>query len=215
MIKEKHIQTTKTARYYTLGNPSKSIKKVWFIFHGHGQLASEFLKDFEIITDDKTLIVAPEAMNKFYVRGFSGKIGTTWMTKQDRENEINDYVNMIEGIYQEISETVDLNKVKINILAFSQGGHTASRWLAQKQHSVTKLILWGSGLPRDIIYKSNISYWNRINIKLAIGRSDNFITKERLDEELDFLDSNDLVYELITYDGGHSIDVKTLMNLCK
>ena len=192
MIKEKHIQTTKTARYYTLGNPSKSITNVWFILHGYAQLANEFLKNFEFIEDNNTLIVAPEGMNKFYMRGFTGKIGTAWMTKEDRETEIIDYINMIDNVYQEISKSVDINKVEINVLGFSQGGHTASRWLNKQQPPVNKMILWGSGMPRDVVYKSNLVYWNSLKIKVVVGNKDRFISKEKLDEELMFINSQGL-----------------------
>ena len=210
MIKQKYIKTAKTARYYILGSPNKLICNVWFIFHGYGQLAKEFIQDFEILADDKSLIVAPEAMNKFYSRGFSGSIGTTWMTKEDRETEIKDYVNMIDNVYKEISEIVDLTKVRMNVLGFSQGGHTAVRWLSEKQTPVKTLLLWGSGMPHDINCKSNLSYWNNIKIKLLVGNNDQFISEEKLKDELTFIKEQTINYELIKYNGSHQIDTEYL-----
>ena len=210
MIKHKYIKTTKTARYFILGASNKLIKNVLFVFHGYGQLAEEFVKHFELIADDQSLIVAPEAMNKFYVRGFTGKIGATWMTKEDRKTEIKDYINMIDNVYREISEITDLTKVRINVLGFSQGGHTAVRWLSEKQPPVNSLILWGSGMPRDTNYKLNLTYWNSIKINLAVGNKDRFITEEKLNEELTFINEQKINCKLIKYNGSHLINSENL-----
>jgi predicted esterase len=213
MIKQKYIKTTKTSRYFILGASNKLIKNVLFVFHGYGQLAKEFVKHFELIADDQSLIVAPEAMNKFYVRGFTGKIGTTWMTKEDRETEINDYVNMIDNVYKEISEITDLTKVRINVLGFSQGGHTAVRWLSEKQPPVNSLILWGSGMPRDTNCILNLTYWNSIKINLVVGNKDRFIREEKLNEELTFINEQKINCKLIKYNGSHLIDLENLQTI--
>lgn len=212
-IIENKIYTTKSAYYYSIGLPTNKIKNIWFVFHGYGELAKDFIKNFEILKKDENLIIAPQALNKFYLRGFSGKIGSTWMTKENRESEIEDYVNLIENIYNEISKKIELSKIKMNVLGFSQGGHTASRWLGKNPHPINRLILWGSSLPRDINYNFRPSYWNDLNIKLVIGNEDRFITKEKLDEELIFLKSQKINYELISYEGIHKIDEKILKNI--
>lgn len=213
MIIKKHIITTKTSRYYTLGKPGESLTNIWFVFHGYGQLSKEFLELFKGIANDKILLVAPEAMNKFYLKGFTGKIGATWMTKEDRENEINDYVTMIDKIYQKILESLELSRIKITVFGFSQGGHTAVRWLSKKQPSVNNLILWGSGIPRDVNYKSMFNYWNGINIKILFGNNDQFISKEKLDDELTYINTQKINYELVKYSGIHKVDPVNLQNI--
>jgi len=206
MITENQISVKKTARYYSIGKFKNDVKKIWFVFHGYGQLAKDFIKNFESISDNKTLIIAPEAFNKFYVRGFNGKIGSTWMTKEDRENEINDYVNMINNVYDKISRENNISKTQFNILGFSQGGHTAARWIDKSDLEIKNFYLWGSGLPRDIDYKIKLDFWNSVNLKLVVGNKDKFITREMLKEETVFLKTQKIRYELITYDGDHSIN---------
>jgi predicted esterase len=215
MIFENKFKTSKTTRYYFLGNLNNQIGKIWFVFHGYGQLAKEFIKDFEIIANNQTLIIAPEAMNKFYTQGFTGKIGATWMTKEDRENEIEDYVNMIDQVYKQISDKIDLTQIQINVLGFSQGGHTAVRWLNKKNIHIKNLCLWGSGFPRDIDYQGNLNYWNKVKVKLIIGESDRFITKEKLNEEVSFLQSQNVNYDLIAYEGDHLINEYILSKIDK
>jgi predicted esterase len=206
MISENFIQTSKTARYYLLGNPSNKIENIWFVFHGFGQLACDFINEFNCIANEKTLIIAPEAMNKFYIRGFTGKIGSTWMTKEDRENEIIDYINFANNVYKEILDKVDLSKINFNVFGFSQGGHTVLRWLNKSKVKVHNLIIWGSGFARDINYDEDLIYWNNCKSKLVIGRKDKFITKETLEKEIKFLQSIGINYELIEFDGDHAID---------
>lgn len=211
MIIEKLIQTTKTARYCTIGNSEQSIKKIWFVFHGYGQLAKEFIKNFEVIVDDQTLIVAPEALNKFYVRGFNGKIGATWMTKEDRENEIENYVEMIDIIYKEIVKDIDISSIKINVLGFSQGTHTAVRWLDRTNIKVDNLLLWSGTFPHDCNYRENIEYWSNVKTKIILGTNDRFISEDHRKNELEYLDDREFNYDLITYENGHEINLSKLL----
>ena len=215
MITEKLIQTTKTARYCTIGNSEQSIKKIWFVFHGYGQLAKEFIKNFEVIVDDQTLIVAPEALNKFYLRGFNGKIGATWMTKEDRENEINNYVEMIDSIYKEIVKDIDISSIKINVLGFSQGTHTAVRWLDRTNIKVDNLLLWSGTFPHDCNYRDNIEYWSNVKTKIILGTNDRFISEDHHKKELEYLDDRGFNYDLITYENGHEIDLSKLLTIAE
>src|SRR6476620_6163302 len=108
MTQERHITVKRTARYYLVGEMSPEVEDVWFACHGYGQLAADFAKEFEVIEDPKRLIVVPEALSRFYIpadSGFHGpdaKIGATWMTREDREVEIADYVAYLDDLYSEI-----------------------------------------------------------------------------------------------------------------
>ena len=42
------------------------------------------------------------------------------MTKEDRLNDINDYIHYLDDTYAEIMKTLDINKVKVTALGFSQ-----------------------------------------------------------------------------------------------
>jgi predicted esterase len=213
MISENLIQTAKTARYYFAGKPGKSITKIWFVFHGYGQLAKDFINNFEEIINPETLIIAPEALNKFYVRGFYGKIGSTWMTKEDRENEIADYIKMISKIYNDLSVKVNLSEVDFNVLGFSQGTHTAVRWLSKTKTVANNLILWGGAFPHDYNYIAESEYWSTVKAKIVIGTKDKFISKTKLNEEIEFINTQKLFAELIKYKGSHEIDKSVLKKI--
>ena len=63
----KRIAISKTARYYIMGEPSEKINSVWIVLHGYGQLAEEFGGYFKTLNNESILVVAPEALNKFYL----------------------------------------------------------------------------------------------------------------------------------------------------
>ena len=48
-MQSKHINVTKRARYYQIGEANSSIKKVWMVFHGYAMLSEFFIKKFEVL----------------------------------------------------------------------------------------------------------------------------------------------------------------------
>ena len=125
---EKHIIINKTARYYTLGSLNERTKQVWFVLHGHGQLAGNFIKKFEPLLSDDVFFIAPEALNHFYLKRGSMDVGATWMTKEDRLNEIKDYINYLNDLYVfdlKKEEWIKL-KANCNIPLTSSNANTAS-----------------------------------------------------------------------------------------
>ncbi len=213
MISEKKIKTEKTARYFQLGSLSNKTKNIWFVFHGYGQLAGEFILNFSKLANDETLIVAPEALNKFYLRGFTGKIGATWMTTECRLNEIDDYVNMINNVYNQISNFVDYETVTFNVFGFSQGSHTAVRWLNKTKIRTCNLLLWSGTFPHDCNYIENSEYWLKVNTKIFFGNSDRLISEEHFNNELKFIKEQEVRFELLRFEGGHKIDIDKLLSI--
>jgi len=209
----KRITISKTARYYIMGKPSAKINSVWFVLHGYGQLAEDFIKYFEPIKNETTLIIAPEALNRFYVKGFSGKVGSAWMTKEDRENEIKDYVNYLDSVYEEVIKLGLLSKAKITILGFSQGTATACRWITQSKLKVDRLILWGGGIPPDVDLESSKELFNSIQLTIVVGDKDEFITSEQIEKEEQRLKKNNIKYSLILFEGKHLIKKEVLLRL--
>ncbi|MFA5803054.1 MAG: dienelactone hydrolase family protein [Melioribacteraceae bacterium] len=209
----KRIAISKTARYYIMGKPSAKINSVWFVLHGYGQLAEDFIKIFEPIKNETTLIIAPEALNKFYIKGFSGKVGSAWMTKEDRENEIKDYVNYLDSVYEDVIKFGLLSKTKITVLGFSQGTAAACRWISKGKSKVDRLILWGGSVPPDVELLSSKDLLNSINLTIIVGDKDEFISAEQIENEEQRLRKNDIKHSLVIFDGKHAIQKETLLKI--
>ena len=67
--------------------------------------------------------MAPEGLSRFYLDAGAGKVGASWMTKEDRAHEIEDYLSYLEQVRAAI-----IPPVPLTILGFSQGVATAARW---------------------------------------------------------------------------------------
>lgn len=200
-MSEKHnLKVEKTATYYTLGNV-KTAKTIWFVLHGYGMLAKYFIKKFEPILNEETCIIAPDGLSKFYTQGFYGRVGATWMTKEDREEEIEDYINYLNKLYEvNIAENNNEN-VKINLLGFSQGGATVSRWAASKKITFNNLILWASVFPDDMTF----DFLNNNNTFVLFGDKDEFATDKNVQTQKEVLAQSGIDFTLIKFEGTHDI----------
>jgi predicted esterase len=221
MPKENHLTVSGTARYFTLGDKSRAVTDVWIACHGYGQLASDFAKEFECIDEPGRLIVVPEGLSRFYLpegTGFHGpesKIGATWMTREDRDNEIVDYVNYLDSLLAETLAGLDPSKVRVTALGFSQGGATASRWLAMGKSKVNRLTLWGSTLANDLDLQKASGLFHEIPLTIVYGKRDQFADERLIAGYEEKLKKYDIPFDFITFDGGHRMDRETLRRLAK
>ena len=212
MYQTHHIPVTRTARFVSLGDRNANIKEVWFVLHGYGQLAEDFIKDFEALQDPERFIVAPEGLSRFYMQR-GKKVGACWMTRECRENEISDYLAYLNQVALFVYDMLG-RRVPTTVLGFSQGATTASRWVTLGRLPASRLILWAGDIARDLDVSSFRMSLNRLNPLFVVGSKDEFITPERLQEEQAWMDEHKIEYELITFDGGHVIDSNVLRTIC-
>jgi len=201
-MQENHIKVAKTARYFQLGEVGSALKQVWFVCHGYGQLAGYFLKHFELLDNGERLIIAPEGLSRFYMNGFYGRIGASWMTREDRLNDIKDYVIFLDAVYQQVFEQVDRPSVQVSVLGFSQGTATASRWLSLGDVEADQLILWAGLLPPELIDENKLEIFKKTKLNLVAGENDEYANQEKILEQETNLKENSVPYKLIKFAGG-------------
>lgn len=218
-MQEHQLTVGRTARYYTLGKMDRPVKQVWFVCHGYGQLAGRFLRSFDVIDDGTRLIVAPEGLSRFYLGGSTGehgpdaKVGASWMTREDRLSEIEDYVRYLDALYAEVFGRVDRSAVKLIALGFSQGAATVSRWISRGGARADRLVLWGELVPPDLDLEAAKQTLRALELSLVYGREDRFVTAEKIAEAEARLWSHGITYRLLTYDGGHELHDGVLQEL--
>ncbi len=205
---EHHFVTQRTARYFTRGS-AEGVREVWFVLHGYGQLASAFLEDFEVLHNESRLFVAPEALSRYYLAGHK-RVGASWMTREDRLTEIDDYVAYLDTLYDHIFASVDRSTVKVHLLGFSQGAATASRWATLGRMKADRLLLWAGELAHDLDLGVHAETLRRLALTLIVGTEDQFITPERLAELETRLIKYSIPYRLRPFKGNHRLDVETL-----
>ena len=202
---KKQISISKTGKYSQIGKCSKKINNVWIVLHGYGMLSEYFVKKFECIINETTLVIAPEATNRFYLGNNYKRVGASWMTKLDREQEISDNILFLDKLFSIIKKDIGHDNFKLNTLGFSQGGPALVRWLMSNKLNTNSLILWGSDIPKDSLVTENKSRWNSIKLKIVIGKNDEYINEEKKQEFVEIVKSYGLKYELIEYEGSHKI----------
>ncbi len=199
------IKQEKTFRYQIL-NESPTAKTVLYVLHGYGQLVKYFIKKFEQVDTD-FLIVAPEGMHRFYLRGTSGRVGASWMTKEAREIDIQDNMLYLNKIDRVISEDYPIkNRI---LLGFSQGGATALRWKMDGQTQFNASIIWGSDFPKEHDWPANFSR-ETLNY-FVVGKNDEFFNEESRAKLTEYYLS--LGFNIEIYNGNHDIENKTLLKL--
>jgi predicted esterase len=207
-ISSNNIQVKKTARYYTNEIEPGNVEAVWFLLHGYGQLAENFIKKFPILENGKNYLAAPEALSRFYLDNGYGKTGASWMTKEDRENEIADYTGYLSAIYNNILKELNGRKIKLNVVGFSQATSTVCRWLQRSGIKADNLILWGGFLPDDF----NLEKWNEAfdSLLIVAGNKDEFVPMYKFTEGQKLLDKYAVKYDMHIYDGGHEMKEKNI-----
>jgi predicted esterase len=204
---EHHLSVRRTARYFTLGPAAATAREVWFVLHGYGQLAARFLRHFAPIDDGARCIVAPEGLSRFYAEtGRNDKIGASWMTREDRLTEIDDYIRYLDALYDEVMRGAGAGAaVRVTVLGFSQGTATAARWLAQGNARAGRLILWGGEVPPDLDLAVARDRWQKTDVTLVVGSEDPFITPKVLARDEQRLREHGLSFRVERFDGGHEI----------
>ena len=206
---EHHIAFEKTGRYYTFGDPEKA-STLLIALHGYAQLASEWIDNFRDLDPEKHYVVCVEGPHRFYQKGRRGKVVASWMTSEDRLNDIKDYVDLLNRVYAEVIEHGSFKKRVL--LGFSQGGATASRWIELGKHDFNVFILWGSVFPPDLEQKFDSPLDTTENY-FVVGNNDEYFDRDRKERQFNFLISIGMKFELITFDGNHRIDHKTLVGI--
>lgn len=205
---EHHIRVPRTARYQVLGDPGTA-EELWFVLHGYRQLAERFIRRFRAlpgVASGARAVVAPEGLSRFYIdddggeHGPDSRVGATWMTRADRENEIRDYVEYLDRL----AEVVLDGDRRIVVLGFSQGAATASRWAAYGRVRPAELVLWAGGLAADLDMARAGRALSGARVRMVAGRDDGWAT-DRTEQGRRRLAEVGVEAEVIPFDGGHVI----------
>jgi len=156
-------------------------------------------------------VIAPEGLHRFYVEGYSGRVGASWMTKEDRESDIEDYVAYLNTLYTSLLSEIE--NIPVHLLGFSQGGPTACRWLAGSAIPFQSLILYATVFPNDFDFTVNRERLNQLSVQIAFGDKDMFASEETISEKMEWLTSKGISPCLQIFEGGHEIKYEVLQRV--
>ena len=212
-MQEHHIAVTRSARYFTQGTLGPETRQMWFACHGYSQLAEKFLGYCQALEDESRFLVAPEGLSRFYTNGTHRSVGASWMTKEDRQHEIEDYVGYLDALYQSFFERIERGRVSVHVLGFSQGVGAACRWAVRGKAKLDHLVMWGERLPDEMATPESVERLRDLRLTVVNGTQDEYVSLRAMDEHAARLRALGLFFEDIRFDGGHRLDKETLRGL--
>lgn len=206
------------ARYFKIGEITKDTKQIWFVLHGYGQLAQYFIRKFQKLNDHNICVIAPEALSRFYLEDITSRVqsgnkrvGATWMTKENRLMDIDNYLHYLDTLAKHELEM--FNDIPVTILGFSQGAATASRWVLNGNINTKRLILWAGIFPPDMRVDTGKEILQRIKTTIVYGDQDPFLNDDRFAEMNLLAEKLNIKPVVYSYAGGHEIHDETLLQL--
>ncbi len=206
---EQHFTVARTARYEQLGELSTATRQLWIVAHGYGQLAEYFSRHFKSVQEadpDGTVIVAPEALSRFYISGTSGRVGASWMTSADRLTEIADQGTYLDALLAHLLVACPPD-VRVTVLGFSQGTATVSRWLAGRTDNWRphQLVLWAGDFPADIEATTARQLLQGLPVVLVSGEQDGYVGPEKLQAQAEALRLHNAQITTRSFEGNHTL----------
>ncbi|WP_426059924.1 alpha/beta hydrolase [Hymenobacter sp. B1770] len=211
---EHHLAVTRTARYYQLGELSASTTRVWFVCHGYGQLAAYFSRHFAFLTeaDPHTVVIVPEGLSRFYLSGNGGRVGASWMTRDDRLHEIEDHIGFLNQLAGQVL-AASSPKVHVTVLGFSQGTATVSRWLTRAHLRPAHLVLWAGSFPEDLEPAVATRLLQNLPLTLVVGTEDEYLSDTIIAQQQALLQGLGATPQLVTFAGKHELNRRVLEDI--
>lgn len=206
------IRFEQSAHYHFSKTVHGQEDELWIVLHGYGQLAEYFLKKFVPFFKENRLIVAPEANNHSYLKGFTGRVGANWMTSHERETAIlnnHRYLNtLLEFLLLRLK-----NNPTIKVLGFSQGAATATRWVSQLKVPVDTLVLCSGGFAHDLTLPKSSKIFKDMKVYSINGLHDPMLTDEVKEKQQAMIEALGISVVSLTFDGEHELDEASLRKI--
>ena len=163
----------------------------------------------------RTCAGGPEALSRFYHEDHKS-IGASWVTREDREREMEDYVHYLDLLHEqlfELIELIDRASVRLVVLGFSQGAATAARWAVRSRVDVDHLVLWGAATPPERDDDTALAPLKAMRVTLVGGSRDALFPESAREEQRTRLRRNGVTFSELTFAGEHRLDDETLPRL--
>ncbi len=206
MTGEHHITVARTLRYYTRGEISAQ-KPLLTMLHGYAQHPGFFIRKVEDLVSDGWGIVAPEGLHRFYVSGSSGRVGASWMTKEDRLIDIDDHIAYLEQLH--LTEPMAFAEQRV-LLGFSQGAAAAVRFFCASNVHFERLVLWAGSFPPDVGLPEFGKRFESSQIDLVIGVNDDIVPPTVYDQLQRELETAGAAVRLHHFEGKHDLHLPAL-----
>jgi len=210
MAEIQYLSTPRTGRLILAGDTQQEVQHLWLVFHGYRQLAANFARRFASLVEPGVVVAAPEGLSRFYVDGVRGKVGASWMTKEDRLTEIDDQRAWLDRVWDRL-QTLP-GQPRVHLLGFSQGVATVWRWLLTHPLQPDSLTLWAGTIPEETS-ESLESRLRQLTFTVAYASDDEFIPLDRAEAYVAALEDRYPHLQVLPFEGRHEVPTAPLLTL--
>ena len=207
---EKEITYKTTNTYSTLNTFTDDTKNIWFVCHGMGYLSRYFLRYFKQLNPAENYIIAPQAPSKYYIQP-KMHVGANWLTKDSTRADTENIMTYFDAIFD--VENIPNNRNLI-IFGYSQGVSVAMRYVAKRQLQCHQLVMHSGGIPTELTSMDFGHFNEATKVKLIYGVKDEYLNKERIENETkkvrELFGDSALI---MPFDGKHVVNVDFINNL--
>lgn len=239
-VQVRNITVARTARYAVCGAEPAAAERLWVVFHGYGNRAADFIAPFAAAASPNTRVVAPEGLSRFYVSApvpdgsHLAKTGATWLTRDDREDELRDALAMLHAVvareHAAILAARPGSAPRVGVLGFSQGVAMSMRWLVSAGENpslrqaralsasgapalVAMHVLWAGGLAHDVDNGLLSTAWADTALHVVVGERDAFASEQARASTRQRLQAIGVAATAHSFDGGHRLHSPLLATL--
>lgn len=210
MAEIQYLSTPRTGRLILEGDTDQPVQHLWLVFHGYRQLAANFARRFAGLIEPGVVVAAPEGLSRFYVDGVRGKVGASWMTKEDRLAEIDDQRAWLDRVWDRLQDLP--GQPKVHLLGFSQGVATVWRWLLAHPLQPDSLTLWAGTIPEET-NQALEERLRQLTLTVAYASDDEFIPLDRAEAYVAGLKVRYPQLQVLPFEGRHDIPQGSLLRL--
>ena len=184
---------------YHLRSGGKDSVGLLVAFHGYGTSAEDILEEVEAIPAiEAWTVVSVQGLHRFY-NSRSREVVASWMTRQDREQAIEDNLVFVSDVVGRVVEAEEKSGPLV-YLGFSQGTAMAYRAAAGVNRPCHGVVALAGDVPPELADRDSTS-----SPRVLIGRglSDEWYDEPKLEADLQLLEGLGWETEVLRFAGGH------------
>jgi predicted esterase len=114
-------------------------------------------------------------------------------------------VGYLDRLHEEVVGSAD-PPARVGVLGFSQGLHTAARWVTLGRVAPARTVLWGAYLPDDLEIGRARAAFAATRLTFVQGRADPHRSEALEHRHQERLAALGVECETLWHDGGHALD---------
>lgn len=195
----RHIPARVHGRYLIELAAAEAAEGLLVGFHGYGEDAAAHLEELRRIPgSERWHRAAVQALHPFYTR--SGEVVACWMTKQDREQAIEDNIRYVGDVVAALKRELG-EPPRLVFTGFSQGAAMTWRAASRGGHPCHGVIALAGDVPPEVAGAGPLPA--ALPVLLGRGTEDTWYTKAKMDADLEALARYGIEVETCVFDDGH------------